>query len=78
MVLEVEDLQVGDHPLAVIEHLQDVFDGQIAEVETDPISRMELVQPFQEFTGCEPQEPRHIRSRLRKRSDPAEKYCTPV
>ena len=61
VVLEVEDLHVGDHPLAVIEHFQHVFHAQIAEVEADPISRMELIELQHEFMRRESEKRRYIR-----------------
>jgi hypothetical protein len=51
---------MGDHPFAVIEHLQHIFHAQIAEVEADPISRMELIEFLQEFMGCKPEKRRYI------------------
>jgi hypothetical protein len=48
---------ISQYAPAIVEHLQDVLDSQIAEVETDPVAGVELIQFLQEFAGAQTQQP---------------------
>ena len=61
VVFQVEQLQAGDHALAVVEQLQDILHLQVGQVQGDPPPGTQLGQPAQDFMGAQPQQLRHVR-----------------
>ncbi len=41
IILQVENLQPGDHALAVVEQLQHLFDVQVGQVQRDAVAGMQ-------------------------------------
>ena len=56
MIFQVEDFQVRDHSFAIKEHLQDIFNAEITEIEANSVSGMQMIQCLHKFMGCHHQE----------------------